>query len=89
MPAELWAGCLVPASQQEPSPSLLCIPFKARLPAWLGAPIQRGMRSSIQPLEQHSTEHTTAHTSAGTYDSPRNGREHSLVQLESVLHNFQ
>lgn len=87
MLAKLWSRCLLPSSQQELSPSL-CIPFRAQLPAWLGVPTQRGMRSSIQPL--HCTEHSTAHTSAGAYDCARNGREHrALVQPESIPHNFQ
>lgn len=87
MLAKLWSRCLLPSSQQELSPSL-CIPFRAQLPAWLGVPTQRGMRSSIQPL--HCTEHSTAHTSAGAYDCARNGREHrALVQPVSIPHNFQ
>lgn len=46
MPAKLWSGCSLPSLQGELSPSLLCTPFRAQLPVWLGVPSQRGMRNS-------------------------------------------
>lgn len=66
------------------SPSLLCIPFRAQLPAWLGAPTQRGVRSSIQPLQGHSTELTPllGHTIvAGMAESTKHLYNLSLISI--------
>lgn len=63
---------------------LLCIPFRAQLPAWLGAPTQRGVRSSIQPLQGHSTELTPllGHTIvAGMAESTKHLYNLSLISI--------